>query len=61
MRKSDFFELLSKYLLIMLLRFDAMMYSSFGNEHSAAGHTNFRAGRIWPTDRRFPTPGLEPL
>ena len=31
------FELLSKYLLIMLLRFDMMLYSSLSNEYSGAG------------------------
>jgi len=39
MRKSDFFELLSKYLLIMELCFKAMMYSNLGNENSDAGYT----------------------
>jgi len=29
---------LSKYLLIMELRFDAMLYSNLGNQNSDAGH-----------------------
>ena len=34
MRKNDFFwiTIYSKYLLIMLLRFDMMLYSSLSNE-----------------------------
>jgi len=37
MRKSDFFWI-TKYLLIMQLRFDGMFYSNFGNENSGVGH-----------------------
>jgi len=33
--------LLSKYLLKTELRFDAMLYSSLGDENSDAGHINF--------------------
>ena len=32
------FDLLSKYLLIMELRFEAMLYSKLGNVNSVAGH-----------------------
>jgi len=39
------FKLLSKYMLIMRLRFDVMLHSNFGNENSCVG-------------RRFPTPAL---
>ena len=40
MKKSDFswLRLLSKYLLIMELRFDAIFYSNLGNENSDADH-----------------------
>jgi len=38
MRNSDFFRLLFKYLLIMELRFEAMLYSNLGNQNSDAGH-----------------------
>jgi len=31
-------DLLSKYLLTMELRFDAMLYSNLANENSDAGH-----------------------
>jgi len=31
-------DLLSKYLLIMELRFDAILYSKLGNKNSDAGH-----------------------
>jgi len=39
-----FIELLSKYLLIMRLRFDVMLYSNFGNENSGAGHVKCSRG-----------------
>jgi len=38
------FELLSKFLLIMLLRFDVMLYSNLGNENSGAGHIKCSCG-----------------
>jgi len=47
-----------KYLLIMDLRCDAILYSKLGNENSDADHIKFHAGRIWPSGRRFPTPDL---
>ena len=34
----SYLDLLSKYLLIMDLRFDAMLYSNLGNENSDKGH-----------------------
>jgi len=46
-----------KYLLIMLLRFDKMLYSNLGNENSGGGQSNVHGGRIWPVGRRFPTSG----
>jgi len=33
-----------KYLLIMWLRFDVMLYSNFGNENSGAGHVKCSRG-----------------
>jgi len=39
MVKNDSLDLLSKYLLIMELRFEAMLFSNFGNEDTDAGHT----------------------
>jgi len=39
MRKNDFSRLV-KYLLIMELRFDTMLYSNLGNENFGAGHIN---------------------
>jgi len=36
--------LLSKYLLIMVLRFDWMLYSNLGNEHYDAGHVKCSRG-----------------
>jgi len=36
--------LLSKYLLIMELRFDPMLYSNLGNEHYDAGHIKSSRG-----------------
>jgi len=36
--------LLPKYLLITELRFEAMLYSSLGNENSDAGHIKFSRG-----------------
>jgi len=42
-------DLLCKYLLIVELRFDAMLCSNMGNENSDAGH-------IWLEGRNFPTP-----
>jgi len=32
------YDLVSKYLLIMELRFDAILYSNLSNEHSHADH-----------------------
>jgi len=46
MEASD--DILSKYLFIMELRIDTILYSKLGNE-------NPDAGRVWP---RFPTPAL---
>jgi len=44
---------LSKYLLIMELCFDAMLYSNLGNENSQVAISDVHAGR------RFPTPALD--
>jgi len=46
MRKSDFLDLiiLSKYLLIMDLCFDAMLYSNLVNKNSDANHMNSSHG-----------------
>jgi len=52
------FELLAKYLLIMLLRFDMMMYSNLGNENSGAGYIKCSHGPHLA--RGLPTPGLKP-
>jgi len=38
MRKSDFFDLLSNYLFILVLRFVVMFCSNVGSENSGAGH-----------------------
>jgi len=38
------FELLSKHLLIMELRFDAILYSNLSNENSDAGHIKCSRG-----------------
>ena len=46
------FELLSKYLLIMLLRLDKILYYDLGNESLDRAISNVHAGR------RFPTPAL---
>jgi len=43
--------LLSKYLLIMELRFDAMLYSNLGNENSDAGHIKCSCGPQVPHHR----------
>jgi len=32
------YDILSKYLLIVEIRFDALLYSKLGNENSDAGH-----------------------
>jgi len=45
-------DLLSKYLLIMELHFDAMLYSNLGNGNSDAAMSNAYTGG------RFPTPDL---
>jgi len=37
-------DLQSKNLLIMELRFDAMLYSYLGNENSDAGHIKYSRG-----------------
>jgi len=37
-------DLLSKYLLVMELRFDAMLYSKLGNENSDEGHNKCSRG-----------------
>jgi len=37
-------DLLSKYLLIMELRFDTMLYSNLGNENSVAGRIKCSRG-----------------
>jgi len=37
-------DLLCKYLLIVELRFDAMLYSSLGKENSDAGHIKCSCG-----------------
>ena len=52
-------DILSKYLFVMELRFDAILYSKLRNENSNSGRSKFHAGRIWPADRRLPTPGLD--
>jgi len=46
------FDLLSKYLLIMELPFDAMLYSNLVTKILTKAASNFHAGR------RFPTPAL---
>jgi len=38
------YDLLSKYLLIMELRSDAMLYSNLGNENSDADHIKCSRG-----------------
>jgi len=37
-------DLLSKYLLIMILRFEAMLYSNLGKKNSDAGHIKCSSG-----------------
>jgi len=44
-------------MLIMELRFDAMLYSNLGNEIFDAG--NIKCSRGWHSARGFPTPGLD--
>jgi len=48
-------DLLSKYLLIIELRFDAILYSNLCNENPDGVISNVHAGR------RFPIPGLSNL
>jgi len=42
------FEFLSKYLLIMLLRLDKILYSDLGNEILDRAISNVHAGRRFP-------------
>jgi len=51
-------DLLSKYRLIMELRFDAMLYSNLVTKSMMRAISNVHAGRIWPEGRRFSTTGL---
>jgi len=37
-------NILSKYLLVIELRFDAILYSNMGNENSVAGHIKYSRG-----------------
>ena len=43
-----FFEVLSKYLLIMLLRLDKILYYDLGNESLDRAISNVHAGRRFP-------------
>jgi len=54
-------NLLSKYLLVMELRFDAMLYSNMGNENSDyMGNENSDAGHIkCSRGPQVPTPALK--
>ena len=51
MRKNDFFwiTIYSKYLLIMLLRFGMMLYSSLSNESLVLALSDVRADRKFLT------------
>jgi len=49
-------DLLSKYLLMMELRFDAILYSTWVIKILMRAATNVHAVHIWPAGRRFPTP-----
>jgi len=56
--------LLSKYLLIMDLRFDAMLYSNLGNENSDAGHIKCSRGlhlAHWPQTPHSSRNALPPV
>ena len=60
-RREDSLRLLSKYLLIVELRFDVMLHSNLGKENSDVGH-NYCSGRPHlAIGRRFPTPDLSIL
>jgi len=47
------------YLLIMELRFDAILYLTWVLKMLMRTITNVYAGRIWHAGRRFFTPGVE--
>jgi len=47
-----------KYLLIMELRFDAILYSKLGTKNSDAGHIKCSRGSHLAAGRRFPIPAL---
>jgi len=49
-------DFLSKYLLIMELRFDAMLYSNPSNENSDAGHIKCSHGPYLARGRQIPLP-----
>jgi len=51
-----FLDLLSKYLFIMELRFDAMLYSNLGNKTSDAGHIKCSPGSNLALRPQVPTP-----
>jgi len=43
----------------MELRFEAILYSTWVTKNLMRAISNVHAGRIWPADRRFPTPAVE--
>jgi len=51
-------DLLSKYLLVMELRFGKILYSNLVINILMRAISNVHAGCIWPVDRRFPIPVL---
>jgi len=53
MEIRDSLDIISKYLLVMELRFEAIVYSKFGDEDSNAGHIKCSRGP------QVPTPALD--
>jgi len=51
-------DLLCKYLLVVELRFDAMLHSTWVAEILMWAISNVHPGRIWPAGCRFLTAGL---
>jgi len=49
-------DLLSKYLLVMKLRFGKILYSNLVIKILMRAISNVHAGCIWPAEHRFPIP-----
>jgi len=52
-------DLLSKYLLVMELRFGKILYSNLVIKILMWAISNVHAARIWSAGRRFPIPDLD--